>query len=505
MLKEDWQKILMFRKIERGYWRARFLGLVVLFVLICLPVGFYHAFKPMPEGLDYQSRDYIVNAEDIKFLKDLTYIDATGQRRYDQEIFPTIFNYLDQAKQYILVDMFLFNDFLGKNEQVKEKLSSELVNKLVSKKQANPDIRIDVVIDPINTAYGGYDSPQLKALSEAGVNVVVVDLKKLRDEIPVYSAPWRVAVSWLGNSSRHGWLPNLLNRGGQPLTLRSYLAGWNLKADHRKIFLMDNQGELISIIGSDNAQDVSSANSNAALVIKGVFGQEIYKSETAVAVMSGNGLQPLPANLLTPKPGTNQYAQVTLLTEGRIKLAVIEAIDKLTTGDQLELTMFYLADQQVIKTLLKAAARGVDIKIILDPNKNAFGYKKTGIPNQPVAKELVKKSNGKIKIRWYNTTEEQFHNKTMLAVNRTEQIATLIVGSANFTKRNLGNYTLESSVRLITKNGLGAVGEVQNYFKTIWTNAGQTAYTLDYKDHQDSSRLNDFLFQLERITNLTSF
>ncbi len=38
--------------------------------------------------------------------------------------------------------------------------------------------------------------------------------------------------------------------------------------------------------------------------------------------------------------------------------------------------MFYLADRQVIKGLLKAAWRGVDIRLILDANKDAFGLEK---------------------------------------------------------------------------------------------------------------------------------
>ena len=34
---------------------------------------------------------------------------------------------------------------------------------------------------------------------------------------------------------------------------------------------------------------------------------------------------------------------------------------------------------------------------ILDPNKDAFAREKSGVPNRPVAYELVKKSKGKIK------------------------------------------------------------------------------------------------------------
>ena len=61
--------------------------------------------------------------------------------------------------------------------------------------------------------------------------------------------------------------------------------------------------------------------------------------------------------------------------------------------------MFYLSNRDIVKSLLDASQRGVDVKLILDPNKDAFGMEKDGVPNRPVAHELVKKSKGKIQIR----------------------------------------------------------------------------------------------------------
>lgn len=504
MLIKDWQNWLMEKRLIRGYFRARVLAILLLLFLICLGLGIYHSYKLMPEGLNYESQSYIVNSSDVNFLKDTTYDTNQKTRQSDQEIFDKMFSYVDSAEQYVLVDMFLFNDFVGKNAKVYKNLSAGLTDKLIAKKKSKPDIRIDVIVDPINTVYGGYASPQLAALEQAGINVIVVDLNPLRDDNPIYSSVWRLLFSWLGNST-HGWLPHPFANGGARVSLRSYLAMINFKADHRKVFLADNQGELVSIITSANAHDASSANSNAALEIKGIFGQEVYKSEAAEAAMSGNSLQPLPQNLLGTKPGANQYVKASLLTEGQIRQAALTDINNLRAGDQLGLAMFYLSDRPIIKALLAAASRGVNIKIILDPSKDAFGYVKNGIPNRQVASELVKQSNNKISVRWYETSGEQFHTKFMLWTNEEAGTSGLIVGSANFTKRNVGNFNLETDVRLSTKRGLGAAQAAIDYFNRLWTNPDGATYTVDYSKYQDDSWLKTWLYRFQEFTGLSSF
>ena len=45
-----------------------------------------------------------------------------------------IFSLIDNAHKYILMDMFLFNSYTGKSEKVYRRLCSELMSKLVKKK-----------------------------------------------------------------------------------------------------------------------------------------------------------------------------------------------------------------------------------------------------------------------------------------------------------------------------------------------------------------------------------
>ena len=59
--------------------------------------------------------------------------------------------------------------------------------------------------------------------------------------------------------------------------------------------------------------------------------------------------------------------------------------------------------------LLEAARRGVHVRLILDPSEDATTLSTTGLPNQPLASELVARSAGAVHVRWYRTHGERFH------------------------------------------------------------------------------------------------
>ncbi len=125
-----------------------------------------------------------------------------------------------------------------------------------------------------------------------------------------------------------------------------------------------------------------------------------------------------------------------VLTEGEIRSAIVRNLGTTRIGDSIDIAMFYLSEREVIQALLAAAKRGVAVRVILDPNKDAFGREKNGIPNRSVATELAAASDGAIKVRWFRTHGEQFHSKLVAMRTATEFWFTL--GSANLTRRNLG-------------------------------------------------------------------
>lgn len=457
-------------------WHKYVIGILAWLLI----VGIFHTTKPLPNGIDMVAS----STGDVEFLYDITY---DGQS--EQEIFDAVYKHIDKAEKYILIDMFLYNPHLGAGTAYRP-LSEELTDKLLEKRKLQPEVRIDLITDPINNVYGGDYSEQLADLEDAGVNVIITDLTRLRDSNPLYSPVWRTFIQWFGNSEKLGVLPHPF-ASGEKVTFRTYLRLVNFKANHRKTFLADHGDTWVSIIASANPHDGSSAHSNVAWKITGDFASQLYDSEKAVARFS-DGILQMPS---IEAETVGEY-NVKLLTERRIRDELINQIGLLGDDDELKMGMFYLSDRKVIKALLDASERGVDIMIVLDPNKDAFGHEKNGVPNRPVAHELVSKSDGRIKIRWYDTQGEQFHSKIIYMKGKH---VVIILGSANLTKRNIGNLNLETDVMVTADDELDA--EVRLYFDRIW----QDGYSLPYSAYEDDSFWHMLMYRVQEFTGLCSF
>ena len=198
---------------------------------------------------------------------------------------------------------------------------------------------------------------------------------------------------------------------------------------------------------------------------------------------------------------SSPQVEVCLLTEGKIKKHLLEAIKKTEQEDSIWAGMFYLSDRQVIKELLKASWRGVEVRLVLDPNKDAFGFKKNGVPNRPVADELIKESEEKIKIRWYKTHGEQYHTKLVFIRGRGKSV--IIGGSANLTKRNIDNYNLESNLKIVADNESMIVKDLENYFQRIWNNT-RGLYTVDLEEYRDQSFAKRFLYLFQEWSGFST-
>ena len=212
--------------------------------------------RRLPDGLACAGEPAGANA--IEFLADTTWLGDDGVRRSEQHIFDAAFGMIDAAKRLVLLDFFLFNDFQGKRAERTRLLSGELTERLVRRKREQPDIRIVLITDPINVVYGAVPSPQFERLRAAGVDVVLTDLRRLRDPNPFYSALWRALVRPFGHSTR-GWLPSPLG-GGRKVTLRAYLEAFNCKANHRKTLIADGGDGWRALVTSANPHDGSSAH-----------------------------------------------------------------------------------------------------------------------------------------------------------------------------------------------------------------------------------------------------
>lgn len=469
-------------------------------------VGTWNTVKPMPAGTNVSTSAAIVAAGDVQFLYDLTRADPKGEPLYEQRIFDELFRIVDEARSFIVADFFLVNELMGAANAAHRPLSRELADRLLARKRAAPNLSILLLTDPINDVYGGAPSPLLDELRKAGIDVVVTDLNRLRDSNPLYSSLWRLALQWWGNSESGGRLVNPLTSDASGVTLRSWLALLNFKANHRKLIVADREdSSLVALVTSANPHDASSAHSNVALRFSGALAGDIVASEMAVARFSGWRGHIYAAAAEGAAPADRDSVALSFITEEAIRRHLIEAVGSTRDGDTVRIATFYFSDRTVMRALLEAAARGVLVRVILDPNRDAFGRQKDGVPNRPVANELVTRSNERIEVRWYRTHGEQFHTKMALIRHGDRFVASL--GSANLTRRNIGNYNLEANIAVDTAADSALAVEMMAYFDRLWNNDGPpgTEYTAAFGAYRDTDNGRYWRYRLMEATGLSTF
>ncbi len=476
------------------------------FVAIWAAVGLWQTTKPMPAGTQQKTPPVAVDIANVKFLTDLTYNDPRGQLLYEQRIFDQILRIVDEAQTFIVADFFLFNDLMGAADAPYRTLSRELGDRLIARKAAQPGLSVLLVTDPINDVYGGAESALLNRLREAGINVVTTDLEKLRDSNPGYSSLWRMFGQWWGNSPGGDAMPNPFDTEPARVSFRSWLALLNFKANHRKLIVADRpDSQVVALVTSANPHDASSAHSNVAVEFVGGPALDIVESELGIARFSGWDGHVLASAPAAEPVAPERAVQLSFITEESIRDHLLNAIDHARNGDAVRIATFYLSDRKVVESLLQAAQRNVSVQLILDPNRDAFGRQKDGVPNRPVANELVTKSDGQIQVRWYRTHGEQFHTKIAMVTQGDRLIAS--VGSANLTRRNIGNYNLEANIALEMSRDSTLALEMVAYFDRLWTNQGPpgTEFTAAFGVYEDKDSRRYWRYRFMEATGLSTF
>jgi phosphatidylserine/phosphatidylglycerophosphate/cardiolipin synthase-like enzyme len=457
--------------------RRRILTLGV--VAAWIATAWWQAHKPLPAGTHVASAVCAVPADGVSFIADITAADAWGRAVVSQGIFEQVLEVVRQARRFIVLDYSLFAG-TSTASAPQRRIAAELSDALLARRQALPDLKVLFITDPVNEDYGAAPSPELQLLRAGGVDVVLTDLDALRDSNLLYSSLWRLALRWWDTPASR------LSVGTRRL---------NFKADHRKVLIADDgRGGLAGVVASANPHDGESAWSNAAARVSGAALASLLASELAVARFSGwreraDPYSPAPAAASGPAPGcaadsaagltAGSSARVQVLTEGAIRAALLEHVAAAGRGDSIDVAMFYLADSGVTEALLAAARRGVSVRLILDPNENATSGG-SGMPNQPVASELVARSGGAIHVRWYRTHGERFHDAMVMIYGPRRLWLTL--GSANLTRRALSDYNLEANVAIEVARSAPLAQQTLGYFDTLWGNRAALGieYTADF-------------------------
>ena len=517
---------------------------IIAFTVSCSTI------KTPPLGINYESP--IRETENAEFHYDLTYLDKDGNIQYDRNLWDATYKVIDNAKDYLIVEMFLFNDLYNKDKEHFPEFAKEYTERLVKKQKENPNLKVYILADENNNFYGAFEHPFITSMKNAGINVIIVDIFKLKDTFPWYSPFWRTFIKPMGNPQNKGWITNFYGDMWPKLTIRNLLRALNVKADPKKVFL--NEKEVV--VSSANIHDPSYFHENIAIYTDGPIVKDVLHNLQLVAKFSDSeinvdGSDRRMENIMnsgsndkteTDEKTLNSENQkennvkqinneeneqnvkektsinseknsitdteghtykIQYLTEGAIGKHLDEDIDSLKAGDELLMGMYFLADKGVIDRLIKAANRGVKIRIIFDRSRDAFGMSTNGLPNKPVSKKLKKKTKGKIEIKWYFTNNEQYHTKITL-MKKTDGNVIINAGSANLIKKNIRGYIMDANFRILTTQNSKISKDIYEYFDRLWENK-DGLFTLNFDDEPTTGGFSDFMYKILDATQLGSF
>ncbi|TFE02913.1 phospholipase D family protein [Jeotgalibacillus salarius] len=478
--------------MKKKKWFKKKRWYLLAFLVVYLVILFYNQFKPLPEGISIQSEEY--PSSDVSFYRDLTY-EKDGERVLDHQIYDRVHEMIDEAEEFVVIDIFMMDGRVSEDKGYPD-LAGNLMDKIIEKKSDHPDMPIIFITDPFNTGYGSYPGEWLEPLKDAGVEVIISNLEPLRDSTPIYSAFWRMGPKYFGKSE-NGWLPNGFVDGGPEMTVRSYLDLGNIKANHRKVVITDQSGMVLSA----NAHNESGFHSNVAYEVNGQVIKDMLNAEEAVARMSGSHVD-FP-DFQPPANQDDAELTVSYSTEGKTKAQVLQAITDTKENDEIWIAMYYLSEPDIVDELVASSDRDVKVSIVMDPNETAFGNKKTGLPNRPVANEMIENSGNKIDIKWYNVDIEQYHPKMMYV--RTGESSKIISGSTNFTMRNMRDYNLESDIVISGPSRTQVMEDTEAYFNQLWNNNG-AEYTVPLEEFQTTlSFWQRGIYWIQRKLKLTTY
>jgi hypothetical protein len=347
-------------------------------------------------------------------------------------------------------------------------LAHALAKQLLLRKRQRPNIKIMLVTDPRNEVYGGTPAQTLSTLEAAGIIIVRTRLARLRDSNPLYSSLWRLAVGW--------WSDPFDEVPGQ-VTLSSTLRRRNFKADRRQLLVADDgAGGWTSIV-------LSASGASLGLEIRGHLARDIVASELEIAAWSTDDDRlPTAPPMMSRGVGT---IDARFLTEGAIHTALRDVIAVAGSGDSIDVMVRALDDRRMVAAMLLAAARGARLQLLLRSDSPG---------TRAAAGELVHNAAGNIEVRWQTAELEARYT---LVRHRSD--VWIDLGSANFTRRGLGDLDLTADIELHMPARAAPARAALDLFAREWSSAAA------YADRADESRATYWRYRLADATGLTLF
>jgi phosphatidylserine/phosphatidylglycerophosphate/cardiolipin synthase-like enzyme len=116
-----------------------------------------------------------------------------------------------------------------------------------------------------------------------------------------------------------------------------------------------------------------------------------------------------------------QTGEVKVYVDEEIKPAILKLIYE--ADEQIDIQIYILTDQDVIRALERAEDRGVEVKIILDPNQR-YNLKHV---------DQLKREG--IEIKWYPVNKPALMHRKMAIFDKEK----VLLGSANWSRNGLTN------------------------------------------------------------------
>ncbi|HEY1900036.1 MAG TPA: phospholipase D-like domain-containing protein [Steroidobacteraceae bacterium] len=475
----------------------------------------HYATRALPSGMRLAGDPQSIPMRDVTFLDDITGANAYDRGFSSHTIFDAMLRTIGEARSLVVLDCHLCSDMHRSTPDAiatLTPLAAQLMDALLARKAAVPGLQVLVIADPINSLYGSTPSPDLARLRAAGIQVVTVDLSRLRDRNVLYSGLWRLTFGWRHHpAAAEGWLPNPFSDSGPRLTARAWAQLVNLKSsDRRALIADDGTGNLIALAGTAEPAMARSIDTLTALQVRGAAVQPLLSSELALARAfgwSGSIVAPAANAGSASAAGTGATTAAAAdavkfqwLGEGAIRDALLQHIAAAADGDNIDIASDNLSERAVITALLAASSRGATVRMILDPQRNSSLWRS---PNQTVGSELLAASDGRIHVAWYRTHTEQF--RAALVLIHGNGPTWMATGSASLTRRDLDDYDLTLDAALSGSPTAAPLAGAQAFFDTLWNDRGPPGieFTADADTWTDASQLRYWAYRVMELLGVS--
>lgn len=379
-----------------------------------------------------------------------TYSEAVFRLFVDKdEVYPAAWEMIQNAETSILFDMYLFGG----------EIADHMLSLLVEKMKAGVEVRL--ILDEPKRNEDARAVNQQEIFSELyGENVAEFQPVESRslDVKPPFKPKVAKAIA-LGIPIVHAE-PKFIPNSGM------------VRINHQKLLLVDGKRALI---GGMNFATTVQANRDFMVEVAGPFVREmetIFLNTWKLGfALSNEGIRQYDESVALEdmqklrSEGWHAGEAVATLTAPYLKNTRDELIQRIDAAEKsIEIEQLLFNETEVLRAVSRAALRGVQIRILLDPAEHLYSLDWKGGPNNKAiafVQELQEKNPGiQIEARHYDIAPGQELHIKLIIIDQKE----VGLGSTNFTSGAFqSNYETFSFVR-----SAGLAKELGEVFEHDW-------------------------------------